>query len=460
MKEPIKRIIPILLAIMVMLLAIPVAFAAEVPLTFGPSVTGVMNTETGELVISGTGEMSYYSTPTASYKTSITSVVIDNGVTSIGSAAFRGCANLSSITIPNGVISIGDNAFEGCTSLTSITIPNSVTSIGESAFWGCTGLTSITIPNDVTSIGTSAFDGCASLTSITIPNSVASIGIGAFRNCIGLTAITIPNSVTSIGKSAFSKCTGLTSITIPNSVASIGENAFDGCTSLKTVINHYAGAQVVGVFTMLNTGTNVLDQKSVYCYPSNVNFSEAASTAGYSVFNIKDLPLTTTGDGSAEVTVSVAGTINATIISVTHPMSIEYAIDPNLGYDGGAFIAPDIAITNNSVVPVKVTVKSLSSAAGGSVQFTDVAPDSRDWAHLGIADAKSYIALGVQITNSAGWMDGHKADTRYAVETGDTLFGTLSTGVTGHMSMVANYGLSIDQNITAAHNLMFMFDLA
>jgi hypothetical protein len=107
-----------------------------------------------------------------------------------------------------------------------------------------------------------------------------------------------------------------------------------------------------------------------------------------------------------------------------------------------------------------VTVKSLSSAVGGSVQFTDVAPGARDWAHLGVAESKSCIALGVKIANSAGWKAGHKADTRYAVETGDTLFGTLSTGATGHMSMVANYGLSINQNCTAAHNLVFMFDLA
>ena len=78
------------------------------------------------------------------------------------------------------VISIGDSAFnaysiEACKNLTSIIIPNSVTSIGSDAFRGCTGLTSVTIPDSVTSIGTCAFYECTSLTDVTIPNSVTSI---------------------------------------------------------------------------------------------------------------------------------------------------------------------------------------------------------------------------------------------------------------------------------------------
>ncbi|EKC51134.1 surface antigen BspA, partial [human gut metagenome] len=64
----------------------------------------------------------------------IKSVIIENGVTSIGNYSFSGCANLINITIPNSVTSIGSYAFSDCTSLTSVTIGNSVTSIGSSAF--------------------------------------------------------------------------------------------------------------------------------------------------------------------------------------------------------------------------------------------------------------------------------------------------------------------------------------
>ena len=184
--------------------------------------------------------------------TKLTSVIIPNGLTSIGlnpykrnnydkiydKGVFEGCSGLTSIIIPNSVTSIGSSAFKGCSGLTSIIIPNSVTSIGESTFEGCSGLTFITIPNDVTSIGSSAFKGCSGLTSIIIPNSVTSIGESTFEGCSGLTFITIPNSVTSIGRSAFEGCVGLTSVNIPNAVTSIGDKAFYGCPlDSVTIIN-------------------------------------------------------------------------------------------------------------------------------------------------------------------------------------------------------------------------------
>ena len=165
----------------------------------------------------------------------MTTIIIPDSVTSIGSYAFSGCSKLTSIAIPDSVTSIGYSAFSGCSSLTSITIPDSVTSIGYSAFYGCSSLTSITIPNSVTSIGSEAFYDCSSLTSITIPDSVTSIGNSAFYGCSNLTSITIPNSVTSIGSEAFKYCSSLTSIIIPDSVTSIGRNAFDGCRSLTSI---------------------------------------------------------------------------------------------------------------------------------------------------------------------------------------------------------------------------------
>lgn len=126
--------------------------------------------------------------------------------------AFYNCTGLTSITINDGVTSIGDDAFRNCTGLTSITIPDSVTSIGLQVFWGCIGLTSVTIGGGVTNIGTYAFRECTGLTSITIPNSVASIGYSAFSGCRGLTSVTIGKGVTSIGDYAFQNCIGLTNI--------------------------------------------------------------------------------------------------------------------------------------------------------------------------------------------------------------------------------------------------------
>ena len=195
--------------------------------------------EDGTLNISGTGAMkNYNNTDNLSpvhMNSSVKKIVIEEGVTSIGNAAFSGCISLTNITIPDGVTSIGIMVFYNCTSLTSITIPDSVTSIGNSAFNSCTSLTSITIPDSVTRIGKYAFYDCSSLTSITIPDSVTSIGESVFSFCSSLTSITIPDSVTSIGNSAFYGCSSLTSLTIPNSVTSIGNSAFNACSSLTSL---------------------------------------------------------------------------------------------------------------------------------------------------------------------------------------------------------------------------------
>ena len=210
---------------------------AESSGTCGENLTWTLSDD-GVLTISGTGAMTDYSAsvPWYSSRSSITSVIISDGVTSIGDKAFYNCSSLTSVTIPNSVTSIGDFAFDGCSGLTSVTIPNSVTSIGDYAFWYCSGLTSVTIGNSVTSIGNYAFWYCSSLTSVTIPNSVTSIGYVAFANCSSLTSVTIPNSVTSIGGEAFAYCSGLTSVTIPNSVTSIGDYAFRDCSSLTSIV--------------------------------------------------------------------------------------------------------------------------------------------------------------------------------------------------------------------------------
>ncbi len=179
----------------------------------GDNVKWAFDEDTGTLAITGTGEMADWNNtsniPWYNYREQITSVTINDGVTSIGNCAFENCTSLTSIDIPTSVTSIGDYAFYYCTSLKSIEIPTSVTSIGEWTFYSCASLTNIEIPNGVTSIGDNAFYGCKSLTSIDIPASVTSIGKWTFYSCASLTNIEIPASVTSIGYSAFTGCTNL-----------------------------------------------------------------------------------------------------------------------------------------------------------------------------------------------------------------------------------------------------------
>ncbi len=169
-----------------------------------------LNKTTGVLTINGIGAMT--EAPWLEYTGKIRTVVIEDGVTSVGYGAFQLCTRLTSITIPDSVIYIDYNAFAGCTGLTELTIPGSVTAIGGGAFTGCSGLTSLTIPGSVTRIGDNAFRNCTGLTEVTLEDGVETVGLYAFGGCAKLKEVTIPESVTAIGGNAFADCTELADV--------------------------------------------------------------------------------------------------------------------------------------------------------------------------------------------------------------------------------------------------------
>ena len=186
----------------------------------GDNLTWTLDSD-GTLIISGTGDMydfeykdtaDGYTTPWSDcWKiTQIKTVVIEDGVTSIGTYAAVGWMNITSLTIPDSVTSIHEYALSDCESLTSISIPDSVTSIGAYAFDWCVSLTSIEIPDSVTTIAEGTFMDCISLKEVTIPDSVTSIEGYAFYLCNELTRVTIPASVTKIGTRAFGYARGIT----------------------------------------------------------------------------------------------------------------------------------------------------------------------------------------------------------------------------------------------------------
>lgn len=223
----------------------------------GDNVTWTLDSD-GLLTISGEGDMANYDVMwnnCAPWKNeAVKSVIILDGVTSIGNDAFADCEGLTSVTIPDSVTSIGDYAFFVCRNFTSVTIPDSVKNIGYGAFgdvlnivysgtasgspWGARVVNGY-IENGLVYEDSSKTKLLACPSSregtVVIPNSVTSINDGAFYDCTGLTSITIPDSVKNIGNSAFCGCRNLTSITIPGDIVSIGDEAFFCCSSLKKV---------------------------------------------------------------------------------------------------------------------------------------------------------------------------------------------------------------------------------
>lgn len=191
--------------------------------------------DAGTLTISGKGEMDGFadssSMPWYDHLSSITSVVLDDGVTGIGNYAFDGCTALSSVTIPGSVRYIAYRVFAGCTALKSVTMEEGLKSIGSAAFEECTALTSIRIPNSIKSIGTYAFYNCSRLSSVTLPEGMTEIGQCAFGYCGSLTEVTIPEKVTLVDTKAFAGCTGLSEITFLGDAPTFGTNVFSGITA-------------------------------------------------------------------------------------------------------------------------------------------------------------------------------------------------------------------------------------
>ncbi len=327
-----RKFVSLFLSLLLILMIMPMGIFTASAATSGTTGDCTWTLDGTVLTISGEGKMwDYYST--VPWGTSITKVIIEDGVTSIGDYAFYNCSSLTSIDIPDSVTSIGGYAFSYCSSLknvyitdigawcnikfgdyysnpmcyaenlylnnkllTKATIPEGITKIGDYAFSNCSSLISIDIPDSVTSIGDYTFYNCSSLTNINIPNSVTSIGHSAFSYCRSLTSIEIPDGVTSIGDYTFHNCSSLTSINIPDSVKSIGDDTFEGCSSL-IIIEIPDGVTSIGehAFSYCSSLISIDIPDSVtsigwhaffYCSSlTSINIPDSVTSIGDSAFN-------------------------------------------------------------------------------------------------------------------------------------------------------------------------------
>ena len=247
----------------------------------GNSLTWSVSDDGKTLTISGTGDMFEYpehltpggtlSQPWMAYKDTITTIQIADGVTSIGSGAFWGCAALTEITLPSSIRSIGYAAFAECYALKKAVIPSGI--IGESAFIRCTALDEVAIGSSVSAIGISAFESCYSLravyiddiaswcriyfggnkaspmeyasnlylngilvTDLTIPATVDSINDYAFEHCKAITSVTAQEGLTRIGEYAFNGCSALTSVSLPSTLKTVGAFAFASCAQANIML--------------------------------------------------------------------------------------------------------------------------------------------------------------------------------------------------------------------------------
>ncbi len=126
---------------------------------------------------------------------SLSTLIIGNGIENVGNSAFANCINLSSVEFGKNIKKIGDGAFARCSNLSSVKLDNNLKIIGNAAFYGCSKLSDIDFGNNVTHIYNNAFIGC-NINEFVLPESIEYLGGNAF---LGLDKLTLGSNIKEIG---------------------------------------------------------------------------------------------------------------------------------------------------------------------------------------------------------------------------------------------------------------------
>ena len=236
----------------------------------GKNAIWSLDTETGILTISGTGEMytdkSVYEWGYYRYRNEIKEVIFEDGITSISNGAFGPFdlylsqydeplvyPNLNKLTLPLSVKNIGNFAFYK-TGLTSIEFSEGLETIGDAAFAYTLLSGNLNLPQTLNTLGDRAF--CATnITSVKLNEGIM-LGGCSFRNCHFLKEVTIPAGIIYLTANTsnagrpncgFANCTGIERVIIKGGGIvdfqqsdpvqnGLGEGLFSDCTSLKEII--------------------------------------------------------------------------------------------------------------------------------------------------------------------------------------------------------------------------------
>ena len=229
-----------------------------------------------------------FSTNTKNNVTSSLKTVNLNSVEVIGEGAFANCTKLESISLDK-CYAIGKEAFMGCTSLTTVDI-SKVRNSGSGVFKNCTNLTSYTTdPNGQTRIGAQMFYN-SGLTSVAVNST--QIPEEAFSNCKNLTTVVINGSVVTIGNNAFANNSNLTSITVNGTVEYLNDYAFANNAKLTSVVLPNSGVKI-GSYVLANdpaltsitfqAKTSITSLKEGFLSGSNVSTFTVQEGSSYTV---------------------------------------------------------------------------------------------------------------------------------------------------------------------------------
>lgn len=263
----IARLMALCLAAALLLLFIPTASAASGECGSGVSweLTG------GVLTISGSGAMTDYSetkpAPWQAEKETVRAVIVEAGVTTIGSCAFLNMDGLTSVILDASVKKIGDWAFSGCYELALLNL-GGVEEIGQSAFERCQSLTGVRLPDTLLVLRYRAFYGCDKLVSITVPASVIAMETSVFAHCASLQNATVLAGISDLPSWTFYNCKNLTKVTMAPSITEVGFEAFYECVVEEPAYGHVGDSSHSTTTTQQENGNTIITNST---YRENEN---------------------------------------------------------------------------------------------------------------------------------------------------------------------------------------------
>lgn len=241
------------------------------------------------LTISGSAAIPDYSNaseaPWVPYADMVTTIIIEDGVSSVGACSFTDFYQLTALTLGDSVTSIGDFAFSGCTSLTQIIPGDGLVSIGEQAFSNCTSLTQGVPGENLVSVGARAFYGCTSLQSISLAQSLTTLGSEAFRGCTALSTVSMGSGLQVIGTHTFADCPVLSTLSLmePNPYFNLINNVLysnDG-----TTLVWYPAGSTETDYTIRSGTTAIADDAFYQCiHLQNVVIPDSVVAIGARAF--------------------------------------------------------------------------------------------------------------------------------------------------------------------------------
>ena len=264
----------------------------EMTQTAGEYVDFITTTK-GELIVYGKDEMKNYDNteniaPWKTTQTSISSLKIDERVTSIGNYAFNGITIMTTVLLPTTLISIGSYSFQS-TGITTISIPTSVTTIGLLSFNKCSQLTEIKVAEENTAycdVDGILFDEKKETIiaypigktgeTYSIPENTKTIEQNAFEQS-KLKTIVVPLTTERINSMAFTDCLELTNVEYPNSKITFNTDIFKGSNKLVTL-------KIYGEGAMQSYPTNGHPWYEVREQITKVTFNSGITTVGEYAF--------------------------------------------------------------------------------------------------------------------------------------------------------------------------------